>query len=115
MGTVSDLGFIRTFTGGDAAKIKKYVGMFLAMAKPSLDQMDHQCADSDWKSLKTTSHSLKSQMKYMGMAQAAEIAQKLETICAEGQGTDQVPHLLADLKNLVLIAIKELEEELAQL
>ena len=106
---------MRTFSGGDPEKIKKYVGMFLKMAPPSLNQMDDFSQKMDWKSLKTTSHSLKSQMKYMGMVLGAEVAQSIETICSEGQGTEEIPTLLAKLRSEVEQAIAELEDELSKL
>ncbi|MFM7176539.1 MAG: Hpt domain-containing protein [Bacteroidota bacterium] len=115
MSRVSDLTFMRTFSGGDPEKIKKYVGMFIKMAAPSLIQMDECSARSDWKSLKTTSHSLKSQMKYMGMASGAEFAQRIENICGDGNGTEEIPALLINLRTLVEQAIGELEDELSKL
>jgi HPt (histidine-containing phosphotransfer) domain-containing protein len=115
MGTVTDLTFIKSFTGGDNAKIKKYVGMFLNMAPASMEQMEKQLAESDWKSMKTTSHSIKSQMKYMGMANGAEICQSIENICAESSGTDALPELLSRLKTMVHIGISELEAEISSL
>ncbi|MFN9595579.1 MAG: Hpt domain-containing protein [Bacteroidota bacterium] len=115
MSRASDLTFMRTFSGGDPEKIKKYVGMFIKMAAPSLSQMDESSAKSDWKSLKTTSHSLKSQMKYMGMASGAEFAQRIENICGDGAGTEEIPELLANLRTQVEQAIAELEDELSKL
>ncbi|MFM7078254.1 MAG: Hpt domain-containing protein [Bacteroidota bacterium] len=115
MGTVTDLTFIKSFTSGDAAKIKKYVGMFLSMAPGSLEQMEKQLAESDWKSMKTTSHSIKSQMKYMGMSNGAEICQNIENICSESSGTEALPELLSKLKTVVQLGVSELEAEIAAL
>lgn len=115
MSKASDLTFMRTFSGGDPEKIKKYVGMFLKMAPPSLNQMDGFAQNSDWKSLKTTSHSLKSQMKYMGMTAGADLAQEIENICGEAQGIQGIPNLLTNLRAQVEQAIAELEEELGKL
>ncbi len=75
MSQVSDLTFLRTFTSGDAAKISKYVNMFLKAAPASLTDMEVQAANGDWKSLKTNAHSLKSQLKYMGVASGEVVAQ----------------------------------------
>lgn len=115
MGTVTDLTFIKSFTSGDPAKIKKYVGMFLAMAPSSMEQMEKQLSGSDWKSLKTTSHSLKSQMKYMGMVAGADLCQNIEHICGESSGTENLPELLSKLKIIVQTGVAELESELSSL
>lgn len=115
MGTVSDISFLKTFTAGDPVKIKKYVGMFLNMAAPSLEQMGQYCQNSDWNSLKTTSHSLKSQMKYMGMTEAAILAQKIEDTCGNSIGLEEIPGLLSNLRSLVETATVELQEEVGRL
>lgn len=115
MGNVSDLSFLKTFTAGDGAKIKKYVGMFLNMAGPSLTQMEQSCQAQDWSALKTTSHSLKSQMKYMGMTEAAAIAQKIEDICSNSIGLEAIPEMLSHLQNLANAAMAELQEEVNKL
>lgn len=115
MGSVTDLTFIKTFTGNDPVKIKKYVGMFLQMAMPAMDQMNAQLASSDWKALKTTSHSLKSQMKYMGMASGAELAQLIEGRAGEVREVELIGESLNALRAIVTTGVAELQAELDQL
>ena len=115
MGTVSDLTFLKTFASNDAAKITKYVTMFLNAAGPSLKQMKEQVASGDWKSLKTSAHSLKSQLKYMGVASGVELAYAIESSAGEGQNLDQIPGILEKLENVVNTASEELKAALASL
>lgn len=115
MSQFADLTFLRTFTSNDAAKITKYVNMFLNAASPSITQMKEQVAASDWKALKTTAHSLKSQLKYMGVAEGVEKAFFIESSAGEGQNLEKVPETLVKLEEIVVGACAELRDELTKL
>ena len=115
MGQFADLSFLKTFTSNDSAKITKYVNMFLNGAMPSIDQMKQQVGAADWKSLKTTAHSLKSQLKYMGVAAGVEKAFFIENSAGEGQNLDKIPDTLASLEEIVIGASAELRDELTKL
>jgi len=115
MSQFADLSFLKTFTSNDAVKIKKYVSMFLSAAMPSIEQMKKQVAESDWKSLKTTAHSLKSQLKYMGVASGVEKAFFIESSAGEGQNLDKIPETLAKLEEIVIGASSELADEINKL
>jgi len=110
-----DLSFLKTFTSNDAAKMAKYINMFLKAAEPSIQQMRDQVGQSDWSALKTTSHSLKSQLKYMGVNTGVDLAYSIERSCAEGQNLDKIPATLESLEGVVQGACNELREELTKL
>jgi HPt (histidine-containing phosphotransfer) domain-containing protein len=115
MSQYADLSFLKTFTSNDAAKITKYVNMFLNAANPSIVQMKQQLEASDWKSLKTSAHSLKSQLKYMGVASGVEKAFFIENSAGEQQNLDKIPENLQKLEEIVAGASAELRDELAKL
>ena len=115
MSQYADLNFLKTFTSNDPAKITKYVNMFLNAAGPSISQMKQQLDASDWKALKTSAHSLKSQLKYMGVAAGVEKAFFIETSAGEGQNLDKIPENLQKLEEIVAGASEELRSELAKL
>ena len=115
MNPVADLTFLKTFTSNDAGKITKYVNMFLAAAEPGIEQMKLQVASQDWKSLKTSAHSLKSQLKYMGIATGVELALFIETNAGEGTNLDQIPETLIKLESITLTACTELRAALMNL
>lgn len=110
-----DLTFLKSFTAGDPAKMSKYINMFLKGAEPSLVQMKSQSGESDWTSLKTTSHSLKSQLKYMGVGKGVELAYAIESSCGENRDLDKIPQTLAELEVVVQEACQELRDELSKL
>lgn len=115
MSKQSDLTFLKSFTAGDSSKIVKYVTMFLNATPNSLSQMKQQMDAADWKGLRTTAHSMKSQLKYMGMANAEQLAISIEKIAAEENGVEQIPGLYTKLVDITNIASGELREEIASL
>lgn len=115
MGTVTDLTFLKTFAANDKAKITKYVNMFINAAEPSLTQMRAQIEADDWTALKTSAHSLKSQLKYMGVSTGVEVAYAMETGAGTGENTEGLPEMLTKLESIVRQAITELKDALNSL
>lgn len=112
MGTVTDLTFLKTFAANDKAKITKYVNMFVNAAEPSLTQMRAQIEAGDWSGLKTAAHSLKSQLKYMGVSSGVEVAYAIESGAGTGDHPEQMPEMLAKLETIVRQAVTELNDAL---
>jgi HPt (histidine-containing phosphotransfer) domain-containing protein len=115
MSNLCNLAFLKNFTANDPLKIKKYVGMFLASAPQSIQNMQSQVAAEDWKSLRTTAHSLKSQVKYMGISIAEELAVFIEKSAAEGTDLNQLPAKISELESITSIASAELQQEIDKL
>jgi HPt (histidine-containing phosphotransfer) domain-containing protein len=115
MSQISDLTFLRTFTAGDPPKMTKYINMFLNGAPQIMTQIRQQLEASDWKALKTSSHSLKTQLKYMGVASAVDLAFAIEQQCGDLKDLDKVPELVGQLEEKTSQAIAELREELTKL
>jgi HPt (histidine-containing phosphotransfer) domain-containing protein len=115
MGDFTDLGFLKTFTGGDAAKMKKYITMFTGSAPGILDKINADCGSSDWKALKTSSHSLKTQLKYMGAEKAQAVAYEIEQLSEKQERTGDIPELVKTLDELTRGVVTELNQELEKL
>jgi len=115
MSQIADLTFLRTFTAGDPPKMTKYINMFLSGAPGILSQIREQLNASDWKGLKTSSHSLKTQLKYMGVSSAVDLAFTIEQQCGDLKDLDQLPALVGQLEEKTNLAIAELKEELTKL
>lgn len=115
MSNLSDLTFLRSFTTSDAAKMTKYINMFLSGAPQILSQMKQQVEAADWKALKTSAHSLKTQLKYMGVASAVDLAFAIEQQSGELKDLDQLPELVTRLNGETQLAMAELREEITKL
>ncbi|MBL0339687.1 MAG: Hpt domain-containing protein [Bacteroidetes bacterium] len=111
----SDLTFLKSFTKDDSAKISKYVNMFLDSAPKALEQMNQQLSVADWPSLKISAHSMKSQLRYMGMAAAEQLAITIERSSSEQTALDQLPQVLTKLNEIMTEAFVELKSEISAL
>ncbi len=110
-----DLSFLKSFTGGDSAKMKKYISMFTGTAPAMIEKIKTDCSSGDWPALKTSSHSIKSQLKYMGADSAQAIAYEIEQLSAKPDNTESLPALVEKLSSLCGSVVAELNEELEKL
>ncbi len=108
---VTDMTFLRSFTGGSEEKRKKYVGMFLANAPGQLRTIADALRDKDLPSLKIAAHSLKPQLSYMGVKEEVSHVYLIEQTAGEEAHIDRLPELVAQLRRVCEKAFAELSEE----
>lgn len=112
---VTDLSFLKTFTNGDAVKMKKYIGMFLQGAPHMITQMDDCYSSGNWESLKVTAHSLKPQVGYMGMKQLEQTIKDIEYMATHETERIQLREKMDYFKGECAKACEELNAVLQQL
>ncbi len=105
---VTDMNFLKSFTGGNPEKQKKYVGMFLENAPKLLDSIDRAMVVKDYGAIKIAAHSLKPQLSYMGVKEDVSKIFMIEQSAGEAAHFDSLPDLVANLKNLCTKAFIEL-------
>ncbi len=106
---VTDMNFLRSFTGGNPEKVQKYVGMFLENAPKLLDSIDKGLASKDYQAVKIAAHSLKPQMSYMGIKEEVSNIFLIEQSAGETAHYERIPGLVANLKRLCVKAFEELK------
>ena len=105
---VTDMNFLRSFTGGNPEKQKKYVGMFLENAPKLLDSIDKAMVVKDYPAIKIAAHSLKPQLSYMGVKEDVSKIFLIEQSAGEAAHFDTLPELVTNLKLLCTKAFIEL-------
>jgi HPt (histidine-containing phosphotransfer) domain-containing protein len=88
------LSFLENFTQGDTNKMIKYINMFLNLAPVSIETMKSQHATGDWINLRTTAHSLKPQLAYMGIESLKESILRIEEYAGEAKNPDTIAQLI---------------------
>ena len=73
-----DLSFLKKFTKGDIAKMKRYISMYLNMAPDTFERMRHNIKDKSWSELAVNAHSLKPQAEFMGINPLKELLAEIE-------------------------------------
>lgn len=105
---VTDLSFLKNFTGGDNEKIKKYVSMFLSRAPEQLKAINTDLAAADYTSLRVNAHSLKPQLAYMGIKSLEQDILNIEQYAGSETNIDKLPELVKKVNDTLQQAFQEL-------
>jgi signal transduction histidine kinase/DNA-binding response OmpR family regulator len=106
---VTDMSFLKQFTGGNPEKMQKYIGMFLDNAPKLMDSMERALAAKDYPSIKIAAHSLKPQMSYMGIKEDVSNIFLIEQSAGASAHYETLPDLVNNLKRLCVKAFDELK------
>lgn len=68
---------LRKLLGSEEAA-QRFVTLFRQQLPGQLDMLRQAFANQDWETLSNTAHGLKSQCKYLGLEEAADLLQKME-------------------------------------
>ena len=107
-----DLTFIKEFSGGKPERVNKYINMFLQQAPILLDQIKNNHESQNWADLKIAAHSLKPQLKYMGIKELEDTVLSIEHNSANEINLNELPQLIEKLDNVCQKAFEELKAEL---
>jgi HPt (histidine-containing phosphotransfer) domain-containing protein len=77
---------LRNLLGSEEAA-QRFVTLFYQQLPGQLDMLLQAFTDQDWETLSNTAHGLKSQCKYLGMEETADLLQKMEN---DPSGTKKV-------------------------
>lgn len=105
---VTDMKFLKQFTGGSQEKMNKYIGMFLENVPRLLKQIDDAFPVKDFNSVKIAAHSLKPQLSYMGVKEEVSHIFLIEQTASEAGHSDRLPPLIANLNRVCEKAFIEL-------
>ncbi|GDX52037.1 hypothetical protein LBMAG27_10840 [Bacteroidota bacterium] len=106
---VSDLTFLKQFSSGNTAMMKKLIGVFFNTAQDAIVKIQGFIEEKNWERVGSIAHQLKPQCSYMGIKSAEPIIIQIE----EAKHTDgsAIPALFESLKAIMEKAMLELKEE----
>jgi HPt (histidine-containing phosphotransfer) domain-containing protein len=107
--TVTDLSFLKTFTGDDNERIVKYINNFLGMGPEKVKAMEAALAEKNYQELRGAAHKLKPQLSYMGINSIKDDIQNIEDFADEGKNLDQLPALVSKVTAVCRQAFSELD------
>lgn len=81
--TVTDLSFLRDFCNNDEIKVKKYTSMYINSISPAITNFVILKEEKKWNELKSLLHTIKPQIKFMGMDVAYALLLEMETLLAD--------------------------------
>lgn len=107
---VTDMQFLRQFTGGNPEKMTKYINMFLENAPKLLQKVDEGLAAKDFTAIKVAAHSLKPQLSYMGVKEEVSQVFLTEQTASEAGHYERLVPLIANLHRVCEKAFEELKQ-----
>lgn len=108
---IIDLTFLRGFTKNDPERMKKYIGMFLQHAPVMMQNIEKAYTEKNWSAVKSSAHSLKPQITYMGIKGGEDLIRSIENNGAASieEGTGE---MINQLKSILDVAYPELKNEI---
>ena len=92
-----DLKFLEELTGGNPARIRKYVGLYLESASTLLPQIEAAFITGDYERLRRLVHTMKPQFRMVGLPHTGDLAARIEASLADGQAPDNLPEAVGQL------------------
>lgn len=112
---VTDISFLKKFTDNDQERMKKYIGLYLKLLPDNLVKINTAIEANDLELLVSISHSIRPHLNYMGMKNAATLAEELENNVHQKQNLDTVIMMAELVKEDCIKSKIELEEYLSTL
>ena len=109
----TDLSFLKESCENDEERMRTYVNIYLRSCSKILEALEKALKEEDHITLKNNIHNFKVQIKYMGMVEAGNIADKMESICNEKLVTKELAELYSAFKKHCGISISELSGYMA--
>ncbi|MEZ5014235.1 MAG: Hpt domain-containing protein [Chitinophagales bacterium] len=110
-----NLSFLESFTRNDGTKMVKYINMFLQLAPESIATMKKQFEASDWINLRTTAHSLKPQLAYMGIDSLKESILRIEEYAGEAKKPEVIAQMIREVEDGCREAFGELADAIKKI
>ncbi len=103
------LDFLEQLTGGNRDRIRKYLGLYLESAATGLPQIEAALAILDRDGLRRAVHTLKPQLRMIGMTKTADLAQEIEMQVLEGTNLEALPDKVQRLLNEIRQSVADFE------
>jgi len=108
---IVDLSFLEKFTKGNKTKLNKYIDLFLQTAPKQLSALQQHLAEKNWKAVRSNAHTLKSQLRYMGIHSLSLTINAVEQSAAKEVALDQIPAWVQEIREVCEQAFVELRKE----
>ncbi|HEY9178737.1 MAG TPA: tetratricopeptide repeat protein [Flavipsychrobacter sp.] len=105
---VTDMQFLKQFTGGNPEKMSKYKNMFLENGPRLLAKIEEGLQTGDYGAVKIAAHSMKPQFSYMGVKEEVSHIFLIEQTAGEQAHYERLPALVEQLKRVCEKAFEEL-------
>jgi CheY-like chemotaxis protein len=103
-----DLKYLLEFTDGDEIRMKRYIDLFMTKTPANISLLKLACVENDFEKIRITAHSMKPQLRFTGVMQGLELAEKIEQNCFEKINLNEVAALIDELSLITDKALAEM-------
>lgn len=107
-GTI-DLDYLQEITEGDRERMQRHIDLFISKMPTHMAQLHAAMKKKDFETVRIVSHSMKPQLRSLGLLNGFEIADVIELKCKENDPFDQLSPLLHQLAGICEKAVEELK------
>ncbi len=107
-----DLSYLRGIQGSSTDLVNKLIEIFIRTVPPATKEMMHAAKNGDWQSVSKLAHKVKSSINTMGIHSLKNDIKFVEEYAAQKQELEEVANKIETIDNSVIIASKQLQEEL---
>jgi HPt (histidine-containing phosphotransfer) domain-containing protein len=106
---MSNLDFLKNFTGNNPVKMEKYISIFLEIAPPEEELLRKSLELKDWDSVRASAHSMRPQMTYMGIKSGEQLLDTIEKNAESLTALEKMPEYIGDFNKIFKLACGELK------
>ena len=106
---------MNSFTGGKPEKMKKYLNLFKENAPLMMEKIYQGIQDEKHEEIKIGAHSLKSQLRYFGVAEELSGIFSLEDMGRNQESFERIQKQYSQLRKVFVKVVEEVEERISAL
>jgi HPt (histidine-containing phosphotransfer) domain-containing protein len=98
---------LESLLGGDPKMVQRFLDIFKSQTPEQLNLLEKYVAVKNWDMASIAAHGIKSQCRYFGLEDIAELAFSIEQLTDVNEKLEVIPSLVADLKEKLIEIIKK--------
>jgi CheY-like chemotaxis protein len=105
----TDLTYLKKLSKGDNDFVKQMISIFINQTPTAIQKMEADLSNKDWASLKAVAHKMKPSFSFVGVTSLQEKIEIIEDNASQGINANLIADLIAEVKEVSLKAVAELQ------
>lgn len=110
-GRYTDLTYLKKLSKGDDDFVKQMISIFISQTPTAIQKMEADLSNKDWGSLRAVAHKMKPSFSFVGVTSLQEKIESIEDNASQGTNANLIADLIAEVKEVSLKAVAELQTE----
>ena len=107
----TDLTYLKKLSKGDNDFVQQMISIFINQTPTAIQKMESDLSNKDWGSLRAVAHKMKPSFSFVGVTSLQEKIETIEDNAAQGTNPNLIADLIAQVKEVSLKAVAELQTE----